>query len=339
MEYIKNGVVYQRDVGHCEPSRYVKLVTIKTVTPANNSDRLDAITFEEIGWNTIYQKGVFKPGDKVMFIPAESVLPFELSEKLNVTKHLAKGRIRVAKLRGNRSEGIIEDPEVIDPYIGSILQWEDKPTHSMDGRQIPEHLIHPYFHKFYKMPNILNEPYLFHPGEKIYYSEKIHGTNFRFGKLKGIKSGEYLSYVGSHNRVLEESEDNLYWSVYKKQFEDKVPEDIVFYAEIFGKGVQDLHYDTENPYALVFAASSKGYYMNATVLSILCEKHDIPHVNFHLTKFKSVEALRTIADTPSEYTGSHIREGIVIVSADRPERMAKCKGEQYMMRSNQTERH
>lgn len=339
MDYIKNDVVYKRDVGHCEVSQYVKLVTIKTVTPANNSDKLDAITFKEMGWCTVYQRGVYKPGDRVMFIPAESVLPFELSEKLGITKHLSNGRIRPIKLRGNRSEGIIEKADIIEPYISNILQWEDKPTMAMGGTQLPEHLIHPYFNKYYKMPNILNEPYIFHPGEKIYYSEKIHGINSRFAKLKGIKTGKYMSYVGSHNRVLEESQNSLYWNVYRKLLADKIPEDIVFYGEIFGKGIQDLHYDRNDPDVLIFAATLKGYYMNATALQILCDKHDIPHVNFHLDKFVSVEKLRRIADTPSEYTTSHIREGIVIASANRAEKMAKCKGDTYMGRSNQTERH
>jgi len=189
------------------------------------------------------------------------------------------------------------------------------------------------------MPNILNEPYLFHPGEKVFYSEKIHGSSFRCAKLKGIKSGKYISYAGSHNRVLEESENNLYWSIYKKKLEDKIPEDIVFFGEIFGKGIQDLHYDSDTPDVLIFAATLKGYYMGPTALQICCEKHDIPHIKFHMTKFVSVERLRTIADTPSEYTKNHIREGIVIVSADRPDKMAKCKGDQYVLRSKQTERH
>jgi len=70
----------------------------------------------------VYQKGVYKPGDRVMFIPAESVLPFELSEKLGVTKYLSSGRLKVARLRGNRSEGIIEKPDTIHPYIKDILQ-------------------------------------------------------------------------------------------------------------------------------------------------------------------------------------------------------------------------
>ena len=336
--YERNGVIYQRDVDHCEPSRYVKLVTIQTVTPAVNSDKLDAITFKEMGWCTVYKRGVYKPGDKVMFIPAESVLPFELSEKLGVTKYLSSGRLRVTRLRGNRSEGIIENSDTIYPYIGDIMQWEDRPILSMGGKQLPEYLIHPYFNKFYKMPNILNEPYLFRPGEKIFYSEKVHGCNARFAKLKGIKSGEYMSYVGSHNRVLEESDDNLYWNVYNEKLEDKIPEDIEFFGEIFGKGVQDLHYDSETPNVLIFAATLKGYYMSPTVLQICCEKHDLPCIKFHMDRFVSVERFRTIANTPSEYTKNHIREGIVIVSADRPERMAKCKGDQYMERSKKLER-
>ena len=50
-----------------------------------------------------------------MFIPPDSVLPFELTELLGITKYTNKGRIRVTKLRGNRSEGVIVDKDVVEP--------------------------------------------------------------------------------------------------------------------------------------------------------------------------------------------------------------------------------
>lgn len=339
MEYIKNGVIYQRDVDHCDVSPYIKLVTIKEVVPAINSDFLESISFEEIGWQTISQKGLHKAGEKVLFIPAESVLPFELGEKLEVTKYLSSGRVRVAKLRGNRSEGIIVDTEIVEPYIKHIMKWEDKPSVHMGGDGVKAYRVHPYFHKFYHMPNILNEPYTFRPDEKIYYSEKIHGSNMRCGEFQDPETNEYVEYVGSHNMVLKESDKNIYWRMFKKELSGKIPLDIEFFAEVYGPGIQDLSYGLKNVDIKVFAATSKGYYMNPNTLDILCKRHGLPVVDFKLTKFKSVDQLRRLANEPSELTNKHMREGIVIVSADRAERMAKCKSDAYEDRRNKKERH
>jgi len=339
MEYVKDGVVYLRDVDHCEVSPYIKMVTIKEVVPALNSDFLESISFEEIGWQTISQKGLRKKGDRVLFIPAESVIPFELGEKMDITKYLASGRVKVTKLRGNRSEGIIVEPEVVEPYINHIMKWEDKPSTCMSGEGVEAYRVHPYFHKFYHMPNILNEPYTFRPDEKIYYSEKIHGSNMRCGIFKDPETEEYVDYVGSHNIVLKESEKNIYWRMYRKELADKIPRDIEFFAEVYGPGVQDLRYGLKEVDIKIFAATSKGYYTNPNTLKIMCNKHDLPVVDFKLTKFKSVDQLRRIANEPSELTDKHMREGIVIVSADRPERMAKCKSDAYEDRRNKKERH
>jgi len=339
MEYVKNGVIYQRDVDHCDVSPYIKLVTIKDVAPAMNSDFLESITFEEIGWCAVSQKGLHKSGKKVLFIPAESVIPLELSDRLELTKYLSSGRVKVAKLRGNRSEGIIVDPEIVESYIPYIMKWEDKPTVNMGGDGVAAYNVHPYFHKFYHMPNILNDPYTFRPDEKIYYSEKIHGSNMRCGKFEDPETGEYTSYVGSHNMVIKESDKNVYWRMFTEKLKDKIPNDIEFFAEVYGLGIQDLGYGLKNVDIKIFAATRKGYYINPNTLNILCKQQDLPIVNFKFIKFKSVDQLRKLANEPSEYTNKHMREGIVIVSADYPERMAKCKSDAYEERRNKKERH
>lgn len=693
MEYIKDGMIYLRDVDHCEVSPYIKMVTIKRIVPALNSDNLDHISFEEIGWETISQKGLHYVGEKVLFIPAESVLPFELSEKIEVTKYLSSGRVKVARFRDNRSEGIIVDPETVEPYLNYIMKWEDKPTACMNGESIKAYRINPYFHKFHNMPNILNEPYTFRPGEKIYYSEKIHGclanksiitmadgskkyitkvkpgeyvtgfkdgricdskvlktfdngrgdkwlrisgkrkcsgkganifsvcctpnhrfwnpilndyisadmlkrgdmvtllrttlgltpiqeqillgkllgdgylqnskwsasiewshkkqhedyidwtlnllgdissdhkgyfisgfgtemcrtrtlslpcikeyfqnfyrrdrkvipeevidkltpislaflymdqgslthdenqadrasfaicnfnkddceifiralakfnikgvyyttgnnhsririnsddaerlfliiypyipmcmqyklperfrcpnpfipvkesiyrhrlinikienieedrkiksrkydletethnfftndilvhnSNMRCGKFEDPETGEYTEYVGSHHMVLEESDRNIYWKMYREKLE-AIPEDIEFFAEVYGIGIQDLNYGLKDVDVKIFAATRKGYYMTPNTLDILCKQYNLPVVDFKFTKFKSVDQIRKLANEPSEYTEKHMREGIVVVSADRAERMAKCKSDAYEDRRNKKERH
>jgi len=337
--FVKDGVEYERNVMHCEVSTYIKKVTIKSVEPAINSDNLDKIEFEEIGWTTIYKKGMLKKYQEVVFIPAESVLPLELSNNLGVTNYLSRGRVKVVRLRGNRSEGLIVEYHEVEPWLNNILQWEDLPTIQMKGECEKFKDVPINFHKFYHMSNILNDPYVFKPGDSIYYSEKIHGINVRCGKLKNPETGEYTIYVGSHNTVLRQNTKNIYWKIVIEYLEDILPEDIVFFGDIYGLGIQNLHYDEHEPKVRIFAASEKGEYIHIEMLKNICRKSNIPIVNFYKTKFESIEQIRKLADEPSEYTNSHFREGIVMVSDEYPEKMAKCIGFNYWSSKGRTERH
>lgn len=356
-------ITYQRDISHCSISDVVQIVTIKEVSPANNSDNLDLITFHQIGWEVLSQRGTRKINEKVVFIPPESVLPFELSEKLEVTKYLSTGRVRVTKLRGNRSEGLIVEGNIATPYLSYIMKWEGKPTTHMKGQRISKKESHPDFEKFYSIPNILNYPNLLKTGDKLYVSEKIHGTNVRFGKmrnlfwLKTVRAiintlekfleklvSKHQLYVGSHNVILKDSKENkknnLYWkTIIDKGLNANLPDGYIFFGEIFGEGVQHLHYDEKQPNILLFAAMKDGQYLPIHKFIELCAKHNLPHVKFERINYESIEQIREIANSPSGMTDSHIREGVVIVKADDPNRMLKCLGFDYLTSKGRTERH
>lgn len=334
-------VTYQRQVLHCEPSPYVKEVTVKEIKPAENSDLLDTVTFNEIGWYAITRRDSLSPGDRVMFIPPDSVLPFELSELLNITTYLSKGKVMVTNLRGNRSEGLIVTPEKVTPYLPYIMKWEDPPTVAMRGEMMARGEIPFTFERFYRMPNILNVPDTFSVGEPIFYSEKVHGVNSRFAMLVNPKTEKHQLYVGSHDVVLREKDGNLFWKVANKLIADKLPPDYVFYGEIFGIGVQHYHYGRKKHDILLFAAKDKDTreYMLPSEFLALCEEYKLPHVTMHERTFTSLEELRKLADEPSELTDLHWREGIVISSGVRRGKMAKCIGFKYLEEKKRTERH
>ena len=72
----------------------------------------------------------------------------------------------------------------------------------------------------------------------------------------------------------------------------------------------------------------------------ICGAFELPIVKFHEITFESIEQLREIANEPSELeTVPYIREGIVLVSKNFPEKMAKCIGFNYLTSKNKTERH
>ena len=334
-------ITYERDVEHCDVTKYVKEVTITNILPAENSDRLDRLMFEEIGWEAISGRDSHKVGDRVMFIPAESMLPFELGEKLEITKYLSHGRVKPIRLRGNRSEGLIVDKTIVEPYLPYIMKWETKPSMDMQGDALPVRDWNPHFSKFYRMPNILNEPNIFKEGDFVYCSEKIHGTNFRFGYLIHPILEKAMAYVGSHNVVLDgTAKENLYWRIFRERFENKIPMGYVFYAEIFGKGIQHLHYGRQDPDVAIFAIARDGNYVNREEFYDVCNHYELPYIGVMKLRYDgNIETFRKLACRPSTLTDSHIREGIVITHQDHPDVMAKCLNEDYLIMRNKTERH
>lgn len=336
-------VTYEKlHTSHCSVSDVVRKVKIDNLKPAFNSDFLEVATFEGFGWQAIVKKGQHKIGDEVIFIPPESVLPFELSEALGVTGYLAKGRVKVARLRKNLSEGLVTPVEITEEYLPYILKWEDPPTVGMSGLQLPKYACPPEFETFYKMENLMNVPELFSIGEPIWYSEKMHGTNCRFGNLKHPETSEYELFVGTHHTVRKESDGDIYWECVKKitnNIKAELPKDYVFYNEIYGRGVQDIAYNTE-PQARVFALLHQHNYQSLDLMISMCDELNIPRINIYPDVFQGIEWARQIANTPSqmpEYSG--LREGIVIVSQLNPNKMAKVIGVEYQLRKGGTERH
>lgn len=49
--------------------------------------------------------------------------------------------------------------------------------------------------------------------------------------------------------------------------------------------------------------------------------------------------MRELADNTTGLTNSHINEGIVVVSKEQPNKMAKVISFNYLMLTNRTERH
>jgi len=333
-------ITYERNVEHCEPTTYARVLGIAAVEPALNSDNLDSISLDSVLWRAIAQRGKYKPGDRVMFIPPETVLPLELSELIGVTKFLSKGKVKAIRLRGNRSEGLIVDADIVEPFIPYLMQWETPMSQGMFGMMMKNADVPYMFHIFYKIPNLMNVPDELVVGERIGYSEKIHGTNCRFGILPHPGTGEYQLYVGTHKTVRKSEGKCLYWKAVEKHVPiDKLPNDTIFYGEIYGKGVQDLHYDVVVPQIKIFAIVQNGNYLPPFRVTEICDQVGLDCVKFHYATYESPEWAMELSDSPSE-VWSGMREGIVIVADDNPHRMVKVVSLKYLNRGGRkTEGH
>lgn len=333
---------YARDVTHCSVSPYVRLVTVSSIAPAKNSDRLSILLFNEVAYQAVVPTGAYSPGDALYFIPADSVLSTELSALLGVTSYLSKGRVRSSNLRGNRSDGIVATEAQVSPYLSSILKWEDPPSASMGGILLARALIPETFVPFYKMPNLLNEPELFSPGEVVLVSEKLHGTNCRFGRMTSPGGKEAL-FIGSHNTVHSLESGSVYVETVVRLLKGKgeLPLDVVFFGEIFGKRIQHLDYGRVNPELLVFASMKNGEYHLMGETQRICSGCSIPSVAALRTEYLSTDQMLSLSQLPSLVsTGTnHLREGIVIRSESDSSRMAKVINPEYLSKPDRTERH
>lgn len=211
-------------------SLIVDICEIKEIKPHPNADRLEIAVVK--GWECCVKKDEFKPTDKIIYFPVDTVLPQSVSDKFGVTSYLSKGRIRAARLRGFPSCGLIMpcNDEIFsygvnkyipksmkNPYpIGTnvadtfgCIKWEPAPKLGIQkGQQEREH---PLFVRYTDIENIKHFPDILQEGEEVVITEKIHGTNSRVGLL----NGQFVA--GSHNTQRKDPDKSM---SFKEFFKD-----------------------------------------------------------------------------------------------------------------------
>ena len=63
----------------------VEVALIDKLEPHCNAERLEIVHVG--GWPCIIGKDTFKAGDKVVYVPPDTCLPKELTDKIGVTQH------------------------------------------------------------------------------------------------------------------------------------------------------------------------------------------------------------------------------------------------------------
>jgi len=179
-------------------SLIVEVVRVDEVIPHPNADRMEIAVVK--GWRTCISKGQMKKGDTCVYLPPDSILPIELSDRLGVTKYLAEvrdeqgerigARVKVARLRGEPSYGLTMPVENAEWGVGTdvaehygITKWEP-PLECTDGDAEREH---PAFHKYFNLEHLSNFPDAIKEGEEVVFTEKIHGKNCRLGLIRDTK--------------------------------------------------------------------------------------------------------------------------------------------------------
>lgn len=177
---------------------YTKILDIK---PHNNAEKLEIATV--YGWQVIVRKGIYKPGDQIVYVPIDSVLTPELEKKIfgeDSKVKLHKHRVRQIRLRGLASQGMCIDPKDLSDIVNfdyvdletdlsSVLniQKYEPPTIGPSqtvgkDRQRNKKEDNPFFRKFNGVNNIKWFPDLFKETDEVIIQYKVHGTHVRFAK-------------------------------------------------------------------------------------------------------------------------------------------------------------
>lgn len=300
----------------------VRVSQIESIRPHPNADLLELATIR--GWQTVVPKGVYQPGDKVVFFPPDTILPREVSDRLGVTKYLADGRVRRIRLRGEISFGlpvVPDDPswpvghDVAEHY-GATKYEPPTLDHAHEGIE-PDH---PFFIKYPDVEDMRNFPHIIQPGELVWYAEKIHGVNCRIG----VVEGQWLAGSRENQRVRppeDQMASNYYWYPYTlasvrqliQHFLDQGHHSVVLFGETYG--MQQLKYGLKDRiHFAAFDLNVDGHFLSYDEFLAVCEAFSVPTVPVLAKGPFSLEEARYHSRGITEVMGSHshIREGVVI---------------------------
>ena len=188
-------------------SLIVEISEVKEVNLHPNADRLEISLIK--GWDVITQKGSVKPGDVVVFIPPDVIIPETLHTFLGITQYCASlpkshekystnaKRVKATRLRGVASYGTIIPLEKFKEYqekhckgecenfeigenVAELLEIEkyEPIVKCQEGDATAEQTL---FTRYTNIENWRNFPDLFEDGEEIAILEKINGQNNRVG--------------------------------------------------------------------------------------------------------------------------------------------------------------
>lgn len=301
------------------------------------------------GWQVVAQKGLYKPGQKLIYCEIDSLLPelpvfdFLAPRGVSASNDGSKGyRIKTMKLKGALSQGICFPLEIlkemgISYYEGSnaiqmnkddirfvagigddiseflgIKKWEPYIPAQLQG------VIRGNFPGFLRKTDeerVQNLPWIFEQfkDEIFYETEKIDGTSVTF------YFKDDLFGVCSRNLDLKESEDNLYWKMARQfDIENKL-KSIGSYAiqgEIYGNGVQKNKYKLTDVFFACFNIFDieNQTYLNLQELKNMSLQLNIPLVPIINENFKlpnTLDDLLKYVSGPSILNPSSLREGSV----------------------------
>lgn len=342
----------------------VATVKVFNVSPHPNADKLELIkigTDTEWAYTVVHSKGTLKTGDLVTYVSVGSLVPLK-DVRWAFLKPRAEGkshyRIRAMSLRGVKSQGILTDRVAgsklgddvaeclgIEKYLNpdEEVKLPTLPKRYGFFRRLLKKLFKSQNEKLdemipeYGVTNLRKVP-LFTDGDKVLYTEKLHGTNVRFGMVGG------KLVVGSHRRIVS---DNRNWldkllgrgapsgGFYKENIWvdtvvtqtnlSEMEGGVIYYGEIVGKtrGGKDIqpgfNYGYDKPTLRIFPSA---YNLKTGMWQFVSLRVApfVPYIAAIRCQVFNQDILENMAeeDRGVEGTPNNMREGIVVHSTDFP---------------------
>jgi RNA ligase (TIGR02306 family) len=275
----------------------------------------------------------YKNGEKAVYFPADTILTDAWATKFEV-RHLLKTGNRVGRacLRGQNSFGLLaEIPDGQNWSLGeNVATYYEAVKYTPPPRNEPGDFapydsdLDPHFVGYTDIQNgkLLYECFM--PDEEVVATEKIHGANVRIGVING------KLVVGSRTtRKLQPTDgadlkNLLFWSPLTnpgverilRQSSDNGAKVVILFGEVYGQGVQSLHYGVGGKKEKGFRAFDlcvDGKYLGYEEFKRICDENNVETAPLvYRGPFDLVE-INKISNGPSTLPGaSNIREGVVV---------------------------
>ena len=306
------------------------------IEPHPNADRLELAAIG--GFRCVVGKDSYVDGDLAAYIPEGAICPEWLITELGLEGKLAgsrKNRVKAVQLRGALSQGlvypvrdgmirgrqVVEGDDVTE--LLELVKYEPPIPISMQGEV---RAVHGATLK-YDIEDFKKYPDEFRDGEPVVITEKLHGTWCCLGwhaEQGPIVTSKGMSDKGLALLLNDANKSNLYvrtWGAHQEAFESArtrtAGDGRPFYVlgEVYGRGVQDLHYGQPNPAFAMFDAyvgePGTGRYLNPDEL-VESLTDLFPLVPVLYRGPFSLAKLQELTDGTTTLGGAHAREGVVL---------------------------
>ena len=262
----------------------------------------------------------------------------------------------------------VELGQDVSGFLG-ITKWEPPIPAHMAG-QVANVFGHTVKYDFERLESV---PDLFDADDTVTATEKLHGTMIQIRLVPGLNHAEMFGDSGdilvcSKSRAAaglafknnHENNSTIYVQVLRELlsngFEEKIrsvvnsvcgslmqlnmttPVPVTVVGEVYGRGVQDLHYGTSKPTLAVFDIQVGELWLPRELMTQFCTYLGLMPVPLLYSGPFDIQQLEQVRDGVSTLGGNHIREGIVIRHAQEMRhpthgrKIAKMISQAYLLR-------